>query len=435
MALDLKTEEVLENILEEGTAGKSGKPESALAGGVPSVREDASGGHAMELLGTYRGEQISSDVIFANEGLSFRNRRQMSPQYARKLAQAATFLKEVYAGKHSMARLQEAMLSSEFSALLGDTLDRILLAKYAEYQPTYRQFMRTRTVRDFRAVGSVRRHGGRGLEAVSEGETYPQAVLQESNYSFSVGKYGQTYELTWEMFINDDLDAFRSLPDDMADDAIQEEMRFASSLYVANTTLYADDHDTVYDNSGVDVLSIAALKAAFNAMLAFPGDTKKDGEVKPLNNMAVYLVVAPVLWLDALDILGDMQVQWSGGDAAASTVAVAYPTRNSLVGKLTVIQDPYITIIDTTNGATSWYLFSEPSRIHAVEVGFLRGFEQPQVFMRSPNARRLGGGSNEMDGDFDNDGLGYKIRHVFGGSHANATGGWRGTYMSTGEGA
>lgn len=439
MALDAHVEQTLEGIFEEASLSESGKPGSAHVPGAPSIPaslvEGASGGHTMDLLDTYSGEQISSSVIFAEEGLQFRSRRQMAPQYAKKLGIVAKFLKEVYAGRQSMERLQEAMMSSEFTALLGDTLDRILLAKYASYDPTYRQFMRTRTVRDFRAVGSVRRHGGRGLQAVAEGETYPQAALQESDYSYSVSKYGQTYELTWEMFINDDLDAFRDLPNDMADDAIQEEMRFASSLYVANATLYDSAHavgSDTFDNTGTAALALASLEAAFNTMLGFPGDTRKDGEVKPINNMAVYLVIPPVLWLTALKILGSMQVQWSGGDASSSVAAVAYPTNNALTGRLTVIQDPYIPIIDPTNGPTSWYLFSEPSRIHAVEVGFLRGYEQPQVFERSPNARRLGGGENAMDGDFNNDGRGYKIRHVFGGSHANATGGWRGTYFSDG---
>src|SRR5690606_41289068 len=95
--------------------------------------------------------------------------------------------------------------------------------------------------------------------------------------------------------------------------------------------------------------------------------------------------------------------------------------------------DPYIPVIDTTNGHTSWYLFSDPRRIHAAEYAYLRGYEQPQVFKRAPNAMRLGGG--QVEEDFDTDSTGYKVRHVVGGSHANAAGGWRAAYWSDGSGA
>ncbi|HML23548.1 MAG TPA: hypothetical protein PKD09_17965, partial [Aggregatilinea sp.] len=57
------------------------------------------------------------------------------------------------------------------------------------------------------------------------------------------------------------------------------------------------------------------------------------------------------------------------------------------------------------------------------------------MFRRSPNALGSGGLIDPMQGDFDTDTIGWKIRHVFGGSHANAAGGWRFSYFSTGAGS
>jgi hypothetical protein len=175
------------------------------------------------------------------------------------------------------------MNTGDFDNLLNQTLDRVLLARYETYAPSYRQFLRTRPVRDFRSVGSVRRNGGKGLSAVPEGGTYPRAALDESAYTFSVSKYGMTYSLSWESIINDDLDAFATLPDDMADDAIQEEMYFASSLYVDNSTLYSTTHDvdgTDYSNKGTATLTLANLEAAYNAMVKYPGDAHADSRRK-----------------------------------------------------------------------------------------------------------------------------------------------------------
>src|SRR5690606_4959655 len=146
-----------------------------------------------------------------------------------------------------------------------------------------------------------------------------------------------------------------------------------------------------------------------------------------------FLVVPPALAIEAARILSSEFLIVSGGDSTTGSLPVAQPSRTGIEGLLRVVVDPYIPVIDTTNGHTSWYLFSDPRRIHAAEYAFLRGYEQPQVFKRAPNAMRLGGG--QVEEDFDTDSIGYKVRHVFGGSHANAAGGWRAAYWSDGSGA
>lgn len=429
--IDDVTAEVLEGIEEQGAKAEETTPASETTAVAESGEQQPtpSQGTALAEIEHYEGDEIDSGRVFATEMREIERRRKQSPAYKRRLAEVARFYGEVLAGRRSLMQLHEAMFSSEFTALLGDTLDRVLLARYGTYSPTYRQFQRRRTVRDFRQVGSVRRHGGNRLTAVAEGETYEHDAVTESSYQFGVSKYGKVYSLTWEAMINDDLDAFSSLPDEMAMDAVQTEMFLASQLYVANTTLYATNHDggdgNTYSNKDTAALAVAALKAAWNTMAGYPGDGGN-----PLLNAPIWLVVPPQLELDAIEILGTLQVQWAGGDSQAGVAAVAYPTRNALATRLQVIVDPFIPILDTTNGATSWYLFSNPAMIHAAEYGLLRGYEQPQVFMRSPNATRLGGGPAEVD--FDDDTRGYKVRHVFGGSHANAAGGWRATYWSDG---
>ncbi len=430
------TLQTLESIEEEASQVLTGN--ASPEGADPAVREGqppepVETRTPMQHLASYSGDQINSEIIFANEGSPLgTDKREMTPQYARGLAEAARFFRRAKEGRVSMRQVQEVMMSSEFSVLLGDTMDRVLLAKYATYSPTYRQFLRGRTVRDFRAVGSVRRNTGGRLGSVPEGGDYPQEGLTEQNFTYSVGKYGKGYPITFEMIINDDLDAFTSLPDDMADDAIQTEMYLASSYYVANTTLFSTTHPvtvdgttTNYSNKGTAKLAVASLEAGINAMLKFPGDADK-----PLNNMPIYLVIPPVLAITADKILGTLFLAWAGGDASASAVAVAQPTRNALQGRLVPVIDPYMPVLDTTNGHTSWYLFADPRRIHGAEYAFLRGYEQPQVFKRMANAMRLGGG--QVEEDFDTDSVGYKVRHIFGGSHANATGGWRGCYWSDG---
>lgn len=419
--LDHVTDEALGGLIEEQGA----------AGEIREGAEVERGAGTLELLETYEGEQINSDAIFANEGLDVRRK----PLDKGRLAKVAKVYAETLKGRVRLSTLmeatrdsyvasrlvQETMMSSEFSTLLGSSIDRVLLAQYATYAPGYRRFMKVRMVPDFRSVGSVRRSGGRGLVGVAEGSTYPQAYVSEESYTYSVSKYGMTYSLTWESIVNDDLDAFASMPRDMADDAVQEEMAFATSLYVANSTLYAASHDSLSDsdNSDTAALTLANLIAGYNKMLKFPGEAKEDGTTKALNNMPRYLVIPPGLALTAKQILASDNLLY-GGDEELQVGA-----SNPMAGMLEIIIDPYL----ANTSHTGWYLFADPARVPAVEVGFLRGHEQPQVFRKAPNQNPAGSGEN-----FDDDTYRWKIRHVFGGSHAEAAGGWRGTYYSSGAG-
>lgn len=390
---------------------------------VPVVQEATAGSHTpLQELGRYEGDQIDVNVMLAGEGYHFNQARTMSPQYAKRLAEVATGYKRVVAGRQSLRRwFQESMVRADFPMLLGDTLDRLVLTRYATYEPTYREFTRRRVVPNFRSVGGVRRHGGSRLTQVAEGSDYPEDVLSESGFTYAVFKYGKKYRITLEMIVNDDTQAFADLPDEMAQDAVQTEMFFISSLYVANTVLFQAARGANMNNRGTAALTITNIEAAVNAMVRFAGDGNN-----PLNNTPIYLVVPPTLRIKAFRELGVLSL------VGGNTVTLA-GTTNVLAGELQIRVDPMIPILDPTNGHTSWYLFSDPARLHAVEHAFLAGMEDPQVFMRSPNAVRVGSGTeNPADGSFEDDSLGYKVRHFLGGAQTNPTGGWKGCWWSDG---
>ncbi|MBZ0315090.1 MAG: Mu-like prophage major head subunit gpT family protein [Anaerolineae bacterium] len=414
--------DALDSIIESASKAAEVKP-AAVA---PAALKEGAGNSAapLEELGSYEGDQIDPQIIFAGEGQRLNTKRTMSPKYAVRLAEVATGYKRVISGRASLARwFTESMVSADFPVLLGDTLDRLVLTAYATYAPTYTAFMRRRTVRDFRSVGSVRRHGGSRLSEIRQATDYKYDALSESSLTYAVKKWGKLYKLTWEMIRNDDTDAFASLPGEMAEDARQTEMYYLSSLYVANATLFQAARGAGMNNKLTAALTIAAIETGVNTMVAFAG----DGD-NPLNNTPIYLVVPPVLRIKAFRELGVLNLAGTAG-----TVTLA-GTTNVLAGELTIVVDPMIPILDPTNGNTSWYLFSDPNRLHAVEYAFLAGLEEPQIFMQSPNAIRLGGGGEDaMDGSFEDDSIGYKSRHVVGGAHTNATGGWKGCLWSDGS--
>lgn len=395
----------------------------------------------LELIESMDAERASVQQLFGGEGTAVReatanNRRRYGPKYDALLTEAINLVKAVVSGRKPMHYLREAMSTSDFPLLFGDTIDRMMLAQWRAYEPTYPRFMKTSRVRDFRSVKRFRvSDGDQSLQQVPQGGSYPQGELDETNYSFQVNKYGRRMDMLWEALVNDDLDALKDIPQRFARAARRSRMRFASSQYVGNTALYSATHSVNgvnYSNTSTLPLTLTNLETAWNTMLTYPDEANSDGVVEPIENRPVFLVVDPVLELTAMKILNSLLVAWTDG---TSTGATPQTTNNPIAGRLEIVLDPYIRILDPTNGATSWHLFADPADIHAVEIAELIGHEEPQMFMKSPNAIRLGGGeSDPLMGDFDTDGIGYKVRDVIGGTHTNATGGWRATFRSTGAG-
>ena len=130
--------DALEGIIE--TAAHAAETPPAPAQAVQESTERA-GSAPLEELGRYQGEQLDPQILLAGEGYHFEHQRHMAPQYAQRLAEVATGYKAVIAGRRSLRGwFQESMMRADFPVLLGDTLDRLVLTRYATYAPTYRQF-------------------------------------------------------------------------------------------------------------------------------------------------------------------------------------------------------------------------------------------------------------------------------------------------------
>ena len=78
------------------------------------------------------------------------------------------------------------------------------------------------------------------------------------------------------------------------------------------------------------------------------------------------------------------------------------------------------------SSVASWYLFSDPKELAALEAAHLRGHEMPEICMKASDKVTIGGGAiNAMSGDFATDNIFYRVRVVFGG----ITEEWRAFYF------
>ncbi len=395
------------------------------------------------LIEELRSEEASIHRLFNGEGEGVRQgraaRKAKDPAYAEHLSEAVVFIGEVMSGKRPAHHLQEAMTTSDFPLLFGDVIDRMLLANYREAPAVYRNFCKISQVRDFRTVKRFAVDGAEGvLDQVAQQAPYPEGSLAEASYSYAVAKYGRRLPFAWEVLINDDLSSFTDVLQRLGRAARRTEQKFATQLYVdAN-----GPHASLYTAGNKNIVSAANGASATNPALSISGlqdaflvlGAMRDADGEPIVVDVVHLVVPPALEIVANNILNATELilggqgQTGGGGVAAQALRVANWMRTRT--KLSV--DPYIPVVATTNGNTSWFLFADPGDSRpALEIGFLRGHEEPETFIKSPNALRAGGGEDPQNGDFDTDSIDYKVRHVLGGSRISG----KATVGSNGSGS
>lgn len=340
--------------------------------------------------------------------------------------QTPAAMQAIEANYPGLIRATESMTTSDFPYLTGDVLDRMLLARYREFPSPWRQFVKVTTLRDFRTVD---RYAADGLESpwndVPERAEIEYGAMSETRYQYAPSKYAKGAKLSWEQIMNDDLGAFSEIPDRLARGGARTLNKFVTGLYVDSTGPHASLYDAAYSNvvTGNPALSVTALGTAFGIL---GGQTDSGGD--PIYVEEAVLVVPPALRVTAQNIMNQIMVESTAGETNRTVVV-----NNWIVGNLQMVVDPYIPIVaSSSNGSTSWFLFANPALGRpALEVGFLRGFAEPVLYQKLANTARVGGGIDQMAGDFGTMSQEYKGVIAFGGTRLDP----KSTVASEGDGS
>jgi len=314
--------------------------------------------------------------------------------------------------------LREAITTSDFPNLFGYIIDREVLAHYKAWVADWKAYFRVKTLPNF---NTVRRHRVIGtderLPEVAEKGEYLVGPVSECYDYYNLAKYGRQFDISWESIINDEMGAFDDIPARMATAVIRSEAFQATGTFVAatgpHTSLFgapiADCGQNV-TNLGVLPLTILNLETTLELMRA---QTDPNGE--PISVRGIHLVVPPQLEFTARQILTSGEKMWISQAGVAAPAP--YPTTNvvSQVG-IQLHVDPYIPVVDTSQtDDTTWYLFGDPSQGAAMEFGYLRGHESPEICMKASDKVTVGGAAiTPMSGDFATDNIFYRVRTVMG---------------------
>jgi hypothetical protein len=247
---------------------------------------------------------------------------------------------------------------------------------------------------------------------VAERKEYKSESLSENDpFTYAVSKYGRKLGFSWEATVNDDMEALTDGPQRLGRAARRSEQKFVTSLHVdangPHASFYTGGYKNIIENN--PPLSVASLALGLETLTS-----QVDEKGEPIVIEMVELVVPAGLEITALAILNALQIELKEKGGTSNQKLV---TANFLKNKVRLNIDPYIPIVaSSANGKTSWFMFANPQNGRpALELGRLRGHEEPEIFLKAPNAIRVGGGGSE-EIDFDTDSNETKVRHVFGGT-------------------
>jgi len=355
-----------------------------------------------------------------------RKAAERDPALRAKLAEAYRLVKNAdgMSARQHAARMEEAIVRTDFPQLFGVILEHELTARYKaatmDFWPFTRRLRATST-----NLHTIHRLDGltEPLEEIDEDGEYQTSVMKDAQVTWKVTKKGRVVELTWESLIDDAMGALQDLPARLADAAINTDQYLATKLYAAaagpnpslfSGTLTTPDGATI-DNLGAESAGLAGISTIAGLM------AKQTDPVTGLRMRirGVHIVCPMALeetFREALTSALKMTVVTTGGTLGTPVVA-GYPTTSILpqMGYQLHV-NPWLDYI-TTSPDKTWYMFADLGQGAAIGYGYLVGYETPEICMRASNKVALGGEGllGALTGSFEADDAAYRVRVVNGG--------------------
>lgn len=438
----------------EFTQAGTYEPGAGALAGFTAARRGATGSHARRVVEAARlyadTLQGKLDPIFLKQAMRPTDETLVSVLLER--------YPRLYDNGSRIMGLKETMSVTDYQALYVDVLDRMYYGYYNAYPIVNKGLVKVHTLRDFRTVKRYLQDGVvTPLTSMDAAAPPPQRALQppvpQDGASYAAGGsspaltyspllYQAMTSVNWRAMVNDDLGIFQDLANRLAIAGNRGISKFITTFYTGatgpNTSLYTSGYGNIINQANGaatnnPALSIAGLQDAFKILSGM----RDSGGDPILITGRLKLWYGPALYATANNLMNQLSVfmTQAGGVEGTNQIGQMVQTNNWIVQNMDLVLDPYIPIVCTQSGIknTMWGITVDPNTQNRpnTEVGFLNGFETPQIFTKVPNTQRMGGGVDPMLGDFYTMDSDMKIVTVMGGTQIDG----RSTVASNGSGS
>lgn len=286
----------------------------------------------------------------------------------------------------SLGLMRESVSSTTFAAALGDSITRRMQAIYTGLTnlDAWRKVAVTGSVSDFRTQERIRIGGYGNLPGVAQGAPYTAlATPGDEKATYAVTKRGGTEDVTLEAIKNDDVQALRRIPMELALAAKNTLYEFVFDFYRGNPVIY--DTKALYhvDHSNLFTAALSATEFAAHR-LAMQKQTRAGSGKR--------LVTAPVAVLVPFELQETAYNLFVRGQNLDKTFVQSI--------------NPEVIPVSYWTDSNDWVTVGDQNILPALQVDFLDGREEPELFVQDmPNVGSM----------FSNDKTTYKIRHIYGG--------------------
>ena len=296
--------------------------------------------------------------------------------------------------------------TSDFPVLLENVMHKTLQGAYATQPDTWSRFCSRGSVTDFRSHNRYRTGSFGTLDGVNEnGEYKNKAIDDGEKASISVTRKGNIINVSREMIVNDDLNAFVGLTTGLGRAAKRSVESDVYALIAQNAGAgpTMTDGGALFNTTAITSAGGHANRVAYAAPTVALLDAarvamkkQKDPSQNEYLDLSPAIAVVPSSLASTFKILNGAVYDPTGG-AGKSQVP------NAVAGIVNdIVDSPRITW-------SAWYLFADPSIAPVIEVAFLDGNDQPYL---------------EMQPGFRTDGIEYKVRLEYGVAVVDYRGGY-----------
>jgi hypothetical protein len=357
-------------------------------------------------------------------------------------------LRQTYPGLYAadsgrVLGLRETMAQTDYQALYADVIDRLYYANFQAWPITNMGLVMQKDLRDFRTVkryiydGLVTPYTGSDPgapppqsamlgPAPQNGAIPPTPATSTAAVTYAPLLYQASASINWAAFVGDDLGIFKDVPRRLAIKGNRGIAKFITSQFfdvngpnATNGLFQAGYHNQLTTANGATSnnprLGIQGVTDAYNIIA---GQLDATGDPIMIGG-PVNLVYGASDYATAKNLANMLENLTSvyGGEAGSSSnlIGQLIRVRNWAMENLTLVYDPYLSLV-ATNHPYSWAMVLDPTSQErpGVEVGFLTGFKEPQLFTEIPTTQRMGGGPDPTMGNFWTNNQNLKIMGVMG---------------------
>jgi hypothetical protein len=300
-------------------------------------------------------------------------------------------------GGHGGFLAKEAtVVTGDFPNILLNSMTKKLLQDYREPQYAWvDNLVSVVDINDFKSQDRVRMGYLADLATVAEDGPYTDFVVPtDEKISYVATKRGNVLPISRETILNDDLNKIAQFPARISRAARRTYAKFVLGFFVNSPNFDADA--TAWFHANHANLGAAALTIDELVLreIALRTQTEKDS-AEPLDLTLDWIMVPVQLAAQAFRINSAQFVNPGVGIQVPNPFWQRFGANGERIYQSALLVD-----------ANDWYYGTSPANAPFLEVGFVQGQREPQMFLQNDPT---------VGAVFTNDRITYKVRHEYGG--------------------